>query len=180
MKEFEIKRMLSKETYNHLRNHWGDGKSPIIQSNYYFDTDSLDMNRQGVTCRIRLKDGIYKATVKSHVIEGSNCSLEEDLSEKAYLDTSVFLSRGLHLQGELITERIILFKDNACEIMLDRNSYLGAVDYELEIEYRLGFEQKATGLLNEIIVELLQHGFDVSREEMRGESKSERFFKRKS
>lgn len=181
MKEFEIKRMLSEETYNHLRKHWEEGKPPIIQTNYYFDTDDLVMNRQGITCRIRLKDGIYKATVKSHGIKGSNCSFEEDLSEKTYLDPEVFSSRGLHLQGELITERVILFKDKVCEIMLDRNSYLSVVDYELEIEYLEGWESSADRMFDEIakaVVFFQNLSGDMEISHRHGKSKSERFFEK--
>lgn len=120
--------------------------------------------------------------MKSHGIEGSNCSLEEDLSEKTYLDTEVFSSRGLHLQGELVTERVVLFKDKVCEIVLDRNSYLGIVDYELEIEYLEGRESSADRMFDEIaksvvLFENLSGDMEISR--MHGKSKSERFFETK-
>ena len=180
MQEFEKKLMLSKEAYDHLRQNICQDARSVSQTNYYFDTDDFSMNKRGVTCRIRQKNGVYKATIRNHSVQKLDCSIEEDLAEKSYFDLNTFSSLGIHLQGDLITERIVVFADNTCEMVLDRNIYLGTVDDELEIEYLLGFEEKATGLLNEIIDKLLHQGFDVSREEIRNKSKSERFFARKS
>ncbi len=178
MQEFEKKLMLSKEAYEYLRKNICQDACSFFQTNYYFDTDDFSMNKRGVTCRIRQKNGVYKATIKNHSVQKLDCSIEEDLAEKNYFDLNAFSSLGVHLQGDLVTERIVVFADNTCEMVLDRNIYLGTVDYELEIEYLLGFEEKATELLNEIISGLLRQGFAVSRDEMQSISKSARFFEK--
>ncbi len=180
MVEYEKKLMLTEQEYNCLRQFKCKNTLSVFQTNYYFDNDEFSMNKRGVTCRIRQKNGVYKATIKNHGVQKLDCSIEEDLVEKDYFDINAFSSLGVHLQGDLVTERVVMFADNTCEMVLDRNIYLGTVDYELEIEYLLGFEEKAIELLNEIISELLRQGFDVSREEIRNKSKSERFFARKS
>lgn len=70
MAELEKKLLLTEDEYDYLMEHFGY-ESPLIrkpivtQINYYFDTDDFSMNRQNTTCRIRLKDGKYKVTIKS-------------------------------------------------------------------------------------------------------------------
>ncbi len=64
MTEREIKVILSENEYMALIMTFCRYQMSKIQVNYYFDTDELLMNKNGITCRIRLKDGIYKATVK--------------------------------------------------------------------------------------------------------------------
>ena len=51
------------------------------------------------------------------------------------LESNAFTDMGLKLQGELVTKRCIVFKDADCEVVLDKNEYLGHKDFELEIEY---------------------------------------------
>ena len=68
MTELEKKLLLLKEEYNYLFRIFGDSKNIKKQINYYFDTDDFSMNKQNVTCRIRLKDGKYKGTIKNILI----------------------------------------------------------------------------------------------------------------
>ena len=70
MTELEKKLLLTEDEYDYLMEHL-IYESPLIQMpittqiNYYFDTDDFSMNHQNITCRIRLKDGKYKATMKN-------------------------------------------------------------------------------------------------------------------
>lgn len=179
MREFEKKMMLTKEAYDYLLQSVGQNAHSTYQTNYYFDTDDFNMNKRGITCRIRQKSGCFTATIKNHNVQKLDCSIENDLSVTDYLDLEAFSSFGARLQGDLITERTVLLKDPACEMVLDRNSYLGTVDYELEIEYLLDYEEKATQLLKETIEKLYLNGFDIGGDTAKGKSKSERFFERK-
>ena len=182
MRELEKKRMLTRQEYNCLRCISCQNVPGVFQTNYYFDTDDFAMNKRGVTCRIRFKNGVYKATIKTHGIQEAGCSIEEDLSEKTYFDQNAFSSLGIHLQGDLVTERTVMFKDNTCEMVLDRNMYLGTTDYELEIEYLEGCEDKANRLMNEAVEMLISHEFIMNKDELQSlqcKSKSERFFERK-
>lgn len=158
--------------------------APIeTQTNYYFDNDDLSMNKKGITCRIRAKDGKYKATVKNHNTEHPDCSIEVDLSEKTAFDPQIFNVLGLHHQGELVTERIVMHRDYSCEMVLDQNFYLGHTDFELEVEYCKESEHRAQTLIKNIAEHLVttEHLKDIDEFLSRvgqGGSKSQRFFER--
>lgn len=89
------------------------------------------MNKNGITCRIRAKDGKFKSTVKRHYTGDEDCSTEIDGEVKDYFDLDTFKDMGLILQGSLVTERIVLHKEKFCKAVIDRNTYLGFTDYEL-------------------------------------------------
>ena len=152
MTELEKKLLLTKDEYDYLMEHLGY-ESPLVlkpiatQINYYFDTDDFSMNRQNTTCRIRLKDGKYKATIKKHA-SGGDQSTETEMEIYDGLESNAFTDMGLKLQGELITKRCVIFKDANCEAVLDKNEYLGQTDYELEIEYTSEHEKDAMAILN--------------------------------
>lgn len=142
MIEREIKAMLTEGEYITLARFKCQHKAVNLQTNYYFDTDDLSMNEKGITCRIRHKNGLYKATVKKHNADGAECSIETDICEKAEFDPTVFNALGLRFQGELVTERLKLCDDVFCKIVLDKNTYLGKTDFELEIEYSEAYKKK--------------------------------------
>lgn len=183
MVELEKKFMLSKEEFDCLISHFGRRMSVAQQINYYFDTDDFSMNRQNITCRIRLKDGKYKGTVKQH-ITNTNRSIETDVEETRDVYNNAFIDMGLKLQGQLITKRHIISKNSVCEIALDKNEYLGFVDYELEIEYDNDHEQEASKALQSIIEVLMNNDPELTLKNIALRSsnlpsKSKRFFWRK-
>ena len=189
MTEYEKKMLLSKEEYEYLMEHLGhDGPmfpKPVIKhTNYYFDTDDLSMNRQNTTCRIRLKDGKYKATMKSHSENGGQ-STETEMEVRDGMQDNDFTDMGLKLQGELTTHRCIILKDEHCEVVLDKNEYLGHTDYELEIEYAPDHEKEANEKMQTITGVLLRHFPLLTQENIilcckNTQSKSKRFFERKT
>ena len=148
---------------------------PIVkQVNYYFDTDDFLMNSQNTTCRIRLKNGKYSATLKQHS-NGSDLSTETDMEIFDGLTDNAFTVMGLKLQGKLITYRCIVFRNTHCEVALDKNEYLGCEDYELEVEYEDMFAQDAERIIREI-TDL----FNIETPHNISFSKSHRFFEKKS
>lgn len=184
MIEFEKKILLTKEEYTCLLHHFGDKNQPVKQINYYFDTKDLFMHRQGITCRIRLKNGTYVATMKQHT-PNSDFSTEKQLEVRAGLDDNSFVDMGLELQGELITNRCPIIKNDTCEAVLDKNDYLGYTDYELEIEYLAGHEAEANAIMQDCIRILQHNNLSLTPEEINSHSnkvpnKSNRFFERKS
>ena len=72
MLKHEKKALLTKEEYDVMMASC-KGMAVEFQTNYYFDTDDMYMNRKGITCRIRAKNGTYKTTIKKH---GTDCSVE--------------------------------------------------------------------------------------------------------
>lgn len=189
MTEFEKKMLLTEEEYNYLMEHLGHDaplspKSIFKQINYYFDTDDLSMNRQNTTCRVRFKDGKYKATMKRHSGNGDQ-STETEMEVRDGIRDNIFLDMELKLLGELITERCIILKDGICEVVLDKNEYLGYTDFELEIEYIPMFEHHAERVLNMLISCLIDNGVTPAVQSANSyiphvPSKSKRFFERYS
>ncbi len=183
MLEYEKKIMLTADEYLSILMLTCKCVPMQIQRNYYFDNDNLTMNEKGITCRIRAKDGKYKATVKNHNAEHPDCSIEVDLVEKSEFDPQIFNVFGLHHQGKLVTERFVMHKDSTCEMVLDRNVYLGYTDFELEVEYSKESERRAQTLI-ENIGELLVATEQLTRIDEfvarvgQGKSKSQRFFER--
>ena len=189
MTELEKKLLLTEDEYDYLMEHLGY-ESPLVQKpvttqiNYYFDTDDYTMNRKNTTCRIRLKDGKYKATMKRHST-GKDQSTETEMEIYDGLESNSFTKMGLKLQGELITKRCIVFKNTNCEAVLDKNEYLGHTDYELEIEYTSEHEKDAQAILK-IFRDMLTRRkcFLIYKEGIadppKVPSKSNRFFERMS
>lgn len=188
MTELEKKLLLSKDEYDYLMEHFGY-ENPLIQKpivtqiNYYFDTDDFAMNQQGTTCRIRLKDGKYKAIMKKH-FANTDQSTETEMDIYTGLDNNAFTDMGLKLQGELVTERCIILKNEIFEVALDKNEYLGYTDYELEIEYLPHYEENAQALLSSLHTMLIRKKrfLPYRRGDMQmphEPNKSNRFFERR-
>lgn len=184
MTEYEKKILISYDEYITLLKIMCKNAAEITQTNYYFDTDDYAMNKQGITYRVREKNGKYQATIKQHDKNHIGLSTEIDFSEKTELDLDIFSSFGVSLKGTLVTNRIVLHKDSYCQMVLDSNSYLGEKDYEIEIEYINGHEDRANSLLMNIADVLFITGIIKSKEEIfmrvgKAKNKSERFFYRK-
>lgn len=183
MFEYEKKIMLTADEYLSFIAPMQDHLPTEYQINYYFDDKELSMNKKGITCRIRAKNGKYKTTVKNHNADNPDCSIEVDLSEKAEFDPLIFNAFGLHYQGELVTERVIMHKDSACEVVVDRNVYLGHTDFEIEVEYCKRNERVAQRIIENIAKWLVatKHLKEIdeflARIGQEG-SKSQRFFER--
>ena len=180
MTECEKKLLLSEEAYNALMERFSSAQKQIItQVNYYFDTDDFAMNRQNTTCRIRLRDGQYKATMKRHAA-GTDQSTEAEMEIYAGLDHNAFTDMGLKLWGALTTHRCVLLKNPHLEVVLDRNEYLGYTDYELEIEYLPEYEKEARAVLKEVEKALQRKRSPIYNIGIfsAGLNKSKRFFKR--
>ena len=188
MIEREKKMLVSKDEYDYLIEQLGYElpgiKKPVIrQINYYFDTEDLAMNQNHITCRIRLKNGHYKGIIKRHFSD-TDQSTETEIKIYDGIDENTFTDMRLQLQGSLITERCIIFKDSNHEIVLDKNEYLGYTDYEIEIEYSPDYEEKAEltlkALHNMLVKWKIASSLRKNTTDFKNvSSKSSRFFERK-
>lgn len=142
MIEYEKKIMLSLWEYLRLLNQSSKHKQ-FTQINYYYDTADLKLHEQGITCRIREKNGVYTATKKIHNYAGADGSKEISVIVHDENDSSVFDIPDLILYGKMKTQRTIIYEDSYIEVALDANTYLGYTDYELEIE-RINDSQQQT------------------------------------
>ena len=185
MIEYEKKILLSALEYKILMVHFDIFQPSIKQINYYYDTPDFDMNRQGITCRLRYKDGRYRATLKAHADSTRDESLEIIIPNSVDITHNGFVNMGLQYHGCLTTERFLLTQMKGCEAVLDKNEYLGMVDYELEVEYLDGHEKSAGDILNYIIEIIIENIKENSMEDLvertkKSKSKSQRFFERLS
>lgn len=183
MLEYEKKIMISESEYKTIVDILSKKIVVETQSNYYFDTEDNLMNSKGITYRVRSKNGKYIATVKNHNLENNDCSFEENISENTEFDSNIFDAFGVSYKGVLITERIVVFKDANCEMVLDRNVYLGYVDFELEVEYCADKEEEAGFLLKSladtlVVIGKIKDANAFLQRVNKGESKSKRFFSR--
>lgn len=184
MTEHEIKVMLTEDEYLALASTAGKFSTSTIQTNYYFDTEKMSMSNKGITCRIRHKNGTYKATMKFHNSKEIGCSEEKDICETSSFDPTVFNVLGLRYQGNLVTERTEIYKDGYCQAVIDRNTYLGKTDFELEIEYSEMFKGNAYVRLNSIAqllceLECIPNKETLISRVLSAKSKSQRFFEEK-
>ena len=182
--EYEKKVLLTEKEYLALIDRFGKDKNSVLQINHYFDTNDFHMNQSGITCRIREKEGKYKAVVKNHRHDKMYCSTETEVQIRNGLVDNDFIEMGLSYQGKLHTFRTVILEADYCKIMLDRNAYLGIVDYELEAEFPADRERDALRTVWEILSTLkVNDGVDVEEPTLRmtseSKSKSERFFERK-
>lgn len=182
MLEFEKKIILNKHEYEFLDSNFFNDAQIIHQTNYYYDTPKLELNEKNITARIRETDGKFVSMIKDHSDRQTDCSIETICNTSNEYDETYFRKLGLSCYGKLHTMRKIIIFSNIY-FMLDKNEYLDVVDYELEIEYQVGFEKKAMQCIKQLS-EVLKENVVVSCSEefMRrlgtSESKTERFFKR--
>lgn len=183
MLEYEKKLMLHETEYKTLCKKLPLAK-PVSQTNYYYDTPDLAMNRAATTCRIRKKDGVYTATVKTHRAGDRDCSVEQSAKVRNEKDTSMFVNMGMTLQGVLHTNRLSVTGYPGINIHIDQNTYLDVVDYELEIEYTPTSTPACTLALS-LIAELLGYSFHTPAQQeflsraLCAQNKSQRFFARR-
>ncbi len=156
MVENEFKLMLTEEQYTKLYSMYGWDKE-YTQTNYYFDTPSLELISSHVTCRVRFVGGEYYLQMKlPNGADYSRIELEHKLGDALpFKLTAEELNElsgrddmpDVGLIGELRTLRSIK-RFKGAEIDLDKSSYFGKTDYELEIEFT--DEAVARELLSEL------------------------------
>ena len=171
MKEFEFKRVMTKETYEALC-RWCKQLyqgSKHMQINYYYDTPDGTCHGSNITVRVRQKGTELKGTIKYHGIQNMPYASNEQHFKVHTLPMYMeFGGRWISFMGQMVTERICFPVAEGVELMLDRNSYLGKVDYELELEFLPQEQYKA-----EAFLQWLEQQFAL---QMGGKHKSARFF----
>ena len=171
-KEYEKKMMLTEREYRFLIRLFENSiVEKNTQINYYYDTRNETMRKMNITVRIREKNGKLLGTVKDHGA-GQHCSTEECFRVDTLPRVIMLEGLPLWLKGTLKTERSVFRICDGILLMLDLNTYLDVVDYELEIEYSESFCKQTEGILM-LIANLL--GQSVINNVI---SKSERFFRR--
>lgn len=159
-------------------------KYPITQSDIYYDNECYDLNKLGITCRIREFENKFTLTIKEHQNNWGDISIENTKIINSLSGDEYFTNMGLKRQGRLITIRYSFYPYNGINLCLDNNIYLGESDYVLEIKYNEGMEDLAYHELKSISYLLFFNhiSFQTNSLILRIENpvcKSKRFFDRK-
>lgn len=148
--EIEAKVLIDEKGYKAIKDKYEEySKNAYLQTNYYIDTPDFYLRKNGMSLRIREFSNSYEMTLKTPLSEGL-LEKTEEITKNAYLDMKknnilpngkikqFVISLGidpemLKIQATLQTERVdIDFESGVFSI--DKNSYSGKVDYELEKE----------------------------------------------
>ena len=143
--EIEFKAELSKRDYDKLISKFSSTKI-YSQTNYYIDSDDLVIRNKKCGLRIREKEGDFEMTLKVPQSEGKleinqqitdkmlNCFVFPDGEIKEYLcDQFNIKIESLHILGSLETKRLDL-KYETSLVSIDKSTYNGIIDYEIEAE----------------------------------------------
>jgi uncharacterized protein YjbK len=149
--EKELKAIIDEGTYLRLFENfkWDE---QITQINHYYSDELSIIGDKGISLRIRSINDEYMLQVKFPIAAKGALSAKNEYEEITKEVPSVISSESLryildfdvgdaYLIGELKTERSILDCGNGVLLCLDKNFYLGCVDYEIEIEFSSKIEE---------------------------------------
>jgi len=145
MIEKELKALVSEKVYLKLLEAFEWDKH-VIQMNYYFADEKHELVKNDISVRVRHLDDRFLLQIKKPVLSDGALKIKEEFEEVIEsVPELIFLKKiqdvtGLEvgdafMAGILETERRSVNLDNSVCLFLDRNSYLGCVDYEVEVEF---------------------------------------------
>ncbi|MBT2581741.1 CYTH domain-containing protein [Planococcus sp. ISL-109] len=145
--EIEFKNMLTKEEYTKLLAE--TKKTPISQTNHYFDSADFQLRSQKAALRIRQTGGRFECTLKTpapagnyettdnltsgqaeDILKGNRFDAPEVRTELERMNVS---PAELKLIGSLTTHRAEIDYAGGL-LVLDHSEYCGIEDYEMEYE----------------------------------------------
>lgn len=149
-KEIEFKNLLTKNEYSKIQNDHFPGEQPLHLVNYYIDSSNLALIKNLLMLRVRVQNQKQLMTIKipdrRHVVYEYSGETDIDLTEGITIDEhsipknirEQLIKRGIpvtgfSVQGALTTERFEKESHNGL-LVLDKSTYLGHTDYELEFE----------------------------------------------
>ena len=166
--EIEKKALVNEADFKKFLKHFNlSEKNSFFQTNYYLDTKNLDLIKEGIFIRVRvLKNEIvmtFKAPLNEGLLEKSqNLTIEEfddiknnhifpDGYVKDFLPLIDVDIKQLQIITSLKTQRYDVQYHEGL-LSLDKNTYSGKTDYEVELEY--SSEDGAIKLLSRLFKEL--------------------------
>ena len=173
--ETEYKFLVSEEQFNRyfvlFAKQYGKVTTKL-QVNYYYDNEDNILNKNGVTVRIRQECDKLKWEIKQH---SGKCGVlftsDEYSGSIEKLPRSLMvdgLNEELLLKGSLVTERRVIDFGVGGKLCFDISTYLGVIDYEIEVEYPE--QDKSIGDAIAVVID--------SNMRVTGGTKSDRFFKK--
>ena len=168
-KEFESRIMLTEEEYFNVVSYFmklQPNKQFLQIVNTYYDTDNLFLRKQHITLRTRVtNDSKYELTLKVQDSNGDD-EINDGLTKNEF---DLLLNRGVFPQGNVknyllslpysldnykqltsLYNRRLEIEENHHLIVIDKNTYSGIIDYNLEIESKDSI-QSAVRVLNQYI-----------------------------
>lgn len=147
--EIEVRANLDKEEYDKILSSFNKDKT-YTQTNYYIDNKSCSFSSEKYGLRIRNKNGNFELTLKEksgddyiEINQEITVKVKENMVNPGYfpsgevkdylLKCNVTNIDDLYIVCELKTTRIDI-KFNDTIISLDKNEYLGIIDYNIECE----------------------------------------------
>lgn len=162
--EVEFKSLLTKEEYERLISKF-EGSRSDLQTNHYFDTSRFSL--KAIDCSFRVRErNTFEITLKrkkGYQILEKNLAITkeafEDLKQTGYVDDDDLQDELLGLIGtqklnnfmSLSTLRYYLPYKNGI-LFIDKSTYLGITDYELEYEAKSyhGGKKEFVEIINEL------------------------------
>lgn len=155
VQEYEMKFLVTKKEFCKLLKYTCDMYKTVdkfykMQTNFYYDTNDLDLYYQDITLRVRQKDDLFSIQTKCHTGSGILISDEEEHMIDSLPITILYKNESMNLQGQLQTWRFSIQISDGIKIDFDRNYYLGVQDFEIEIEYFKEHEAEAKKLASQL------------------------------
>lgn len=149
-KEIEFKNLLTESEYANIMNDHFPEDTALHLTNYYIDNEDLELIQNLLMLRIRVQNGKQIMTVKipnkRHIVFEYSGEVDIDVTPGIIIDENIIPENireqliqrniqinNLSIQGSLITERFEK-KFHSGLFVLDKSTYLGQTDYELEFE----------------------------------------------
>lgn len=141
--EIEFKSAIDKQTYEKMLDLFNLESNIFKQTNYYFDTDDLGLNKKHKVLRIRQKgENHYKVTLKkqsgkgafeSHVILTKEKALE--MIDKGFNTSEFFndIDEFVEFRASLDNYRVSTYFEGGT-LFFDKSTYRDITDYEIEYE----------------------------------------------
>lgn len=150
-REQEVKAILSEDEYVYLKRKLKFDEE-FEQVNAYYSDENGILDEKKVTIRVREQGEKYVLQVKELLSESGSLHIHNEyeklISEVPRSICSNELTElcGIYLPDVqlldiLITHRMIKWWNKTTQICLDKNQYLGKLDYEVEIEYENKLEK---------------------------------------
>ena len=161
MIEKEYKALLSRDKFLKLKSRIKDvyksaEAKEFRQINYYYDTEDFSLYESRRTLRVRLIEGKYLMQFKQELeADGLNKVSKELEKEIDYLPDiiesafDIDFDSPARLIGSLETSRESIFPRPGVRIDMDISSYLGSIDYEIEVEYESSLPKDIIDMLED-------------------------------
>lgn len=154
MLELEYKFLITKEQFDSLMDNLppeikSRAAEPYIQINYYYDTPDYAAHKAGLTVRVRQKNGTLQGQVKRHDKGKTVKSVEEYFDVESLPEHVEIDGMTLGYLGNLVCRRSSYICDGY-QLDFDETFYLGKQDYELEIEFEDGNEDRVIELIERL------------------------------